>query len=322
MKELCSTIRSYPCHPRHPRSKIPPRRLLPRAQRGEVERRRGSVVADGQGPRGLVLLNRLRGVAEVGLHLPHALGKHLLGVGIGHRGDDDAILPLLPVRRSGQLMGRGQLQGIDDPQDLGEIAAGARRVGEGELDLLVRPDDEDRAHGGLVVGIGVDHVVGRGHLALFIGDDREIHGHALGLVDVADPLVMLFHRVHADRDHLHIALLKVRLDPRDRAQLGGADRGEIRRMRKEDAPGSAEPLMKIDDALGGGGGEVGSDVAESEGHVEKEWWSFGLVDDGGVKRGRASGRESLPEKLRRGQREICGGGWDDAARALVSMCGP
>ncbi len=68
------------------------------------------------------------------------------------------------------LMFGGELQRIDDAQDLIEIAARARRIIERELDLLVGPDDEDRAHRERIARIGMDHPIEIGDLAVRIGD--------------------------------------------------------------------------------------------------------------------------------------------------------
>src|SRR3712207_8103823 len=41
----------------------------------------------------------------------------------------------------------GELQGIDDPQELLEVASRGGRIGDGQAHLLARVDHEDRAHG-------------------------------------------------------------------------------------------------------------------------------------------------------------------------------
>jgi hypothetical protein len=66
--------------------------------------------------------------------------------------------------------------------------------------------------------------------------------------------------------HLHVALVELGLELRDRAELGGAHRREVLGMREEDAPRFAEPLVEVDGAFGRVLGEVGGDVAELDGH--------------------------------------------------------
>src|SRR5690349_2255906 len=65
--------------------------------------------------------------ADVGLRrLP--LAEELLGLVVRDRTRDDDVLALLPVRRRGHLVLGRELQGVDHPQDLVEVAARAHRV--------------------------------------------------------------------------------------------------------------------------------------------------------------------------------------------------
>src|SRR6266850_6892889 len=56
---------------------------------------------------------------------------------VAHRAGDDDVLPLLPVRRGGDLVLRGELHGIEHAQQLVEVAAGGHRVEQHQLDFLV-----------------------------------------------------------------------------------------------------------------------------------------------------------------------------------------
>jgi hypothetical protein len=135
-----------------------------------------------------------------------------------------------------------------------------------ELHLLVGADHEHRAHRQGVVRVGVDHVVQVGHLALGVADHREVHRGALGLADVALPLQVRLDVVDREADDLHVALVELGLDLGHVAELGGADRREVLRVAEQHTPRVAEPLVEADLALGGGGGEVGCGVAETDGH--------------------------------------------------------
>ena len=79
----------------------------------------------------------LRDRAQVGLDRGER-AELLLGLLVGHGGDDDDVLAGLPVGRGGHLVLGRELQRVDDPEDLVEVAPGAGRVGEGQLDLVVR----------------------------------------------------------------------------------------------------------------------------------------------------------------------------------------
>ena len=50
---------------------------------------------------------------------------------------------LLPVHRSGHLPGGGQLEAVHHPDDLVKVPARGGRVQQGQLQPLVRADDED-----------------------------------------------------------------------------------------------------------------------------------------------------------------------------------
>src|SRR5258708_1399328 len=85
--------------------------------------------------------------AWVGVQGLAAAGEFLPGLFVGYRRRDDDVLAGPPVHRRRDGVPGGELAGIEQAQHLVEIAAGAHRIGQHRLDLLVRPDDEDRAHG-------------------------------------------------------------------------------------------------------------------------------------------------------------------------------
>lgn len=92
---------------------------------------------------------------------------------------------------------------------------------------------------------------GCGHDTIRVGDEGEVQGRALGLLDVADPAHVGLHVVHAQAGHLHVALVELALELRNVSELGGADRGEVRGMGEQDAPTVTQPLMEVDGAVGG-----------------------------------------------------------------------
>ena len=165
-------------------------------------------------------------------------GKSSVASLVGQGGDDDDVVAVLPVHRRGHLVAVGQLERVDDAEDLVEVATGARRVGDGQADLVVGVDDEHRTDGEGVVGVRVDHVVEVGHGAVGVGDDREVEGRALGLVDVADPALVVLEPSTLRPMDLHAALVELGLEAGDGAELGGAHRGEVLGVREEDGPAS------------------------------------------------------------------------------------
>ncbi|MCY1440467.1 hypothetical protein D9M71_567450 [compost metagenome] len=79
------------------------------------------------------------------------------------------------------------------------------------------------------------------------------------------------HRVHRQGNGLDPTLGELLLQLGGEAQLGGAHRGEVGRVREQHAPAVAQPFMKADLAFAGFLFEVGGDVAESEAHGAAPW---------------------------------------------------
>ncbi len=103
------------------------------------------------------------------------------------------------------MLGR-ELHRIEDAQHLIEVAPAGHRVDEHQLDLLVRTDHENRAHGGIVrrgaprrgfSGFCRQHAVELGDLQLRVADHRIVHLVALCLFDIHRPLAVAARRVHA-----------------------------------------------------------------------------------------------------------------------------
>ena len=143
------------------------------------------------------------------------------------------------------------------------------------LIFLSGPMTIDRAHG--LVGrrrpalrcarlLGRQHAVELGDREIPVGDDRVVDLRPLGLLDVGEPARMGVARVDAQADELGVALGELGLDLRHVAELGGADRGEVLGVGKQDRPLVADPLVKTDLALRRFSGEVGSSVVEAKGH--------------------------------------------------------
>ena len=112
----------------------------------------------------------------------------------------------------------------------------------------------------------MDHVVEVRDLAIGIRDHREVDGLALCLGDVLLPFEVGGDRVDREADDLDAALVELRLQLGDGAELGGAHRREVLRMGEEHCPAVALPIEEVDRALRGLCGEVGSIVPESNGH--------------------------------------------------------
>jgi len=80
---------------------------------------------------------------------------------------------------------------------------------------------------------------------------------ALRFLDVLGPALVVGHAVDAQPDDLAVALRELAFQPGHVAELSGADRREILRMREQDRPAVADPFVEIDAAFGRIGGEIG-----------------------------------------------------------------
>ena len=75
-------------------------------------------------------------------------------------------------------------------------------------------------------------------------------------------------RIDAQPDDLGVALVELGLQPGHVAELGRADRREVLRMREQDRPAVADPLVELDRALGGLGREVRRSGVDAKRHDE------------------------------------------------------
>jgi hypothetical protein len=60
---------------------------------------------------------------------------------------------------------------------------------------------------------------------------------------------MVAHAIDADSQEFTVALVELVLETGYGAELGGTDRREILRMRKQDRPSVADPLVEVDGPL-------------------------------------------------------------------------
>ena len=109
----------------------------------------------------------------------------------------------------------------------------------------------------------MDQVVEVADLAIGVGQDREVDDCVLRFVDVANPLVVRVYRVNRQRDGLDATLGKLILELGGEAQFSGAHRREVSRVRKQNAPAVAQPIVKLDGASAGILFEIGGDIAKS-----------------------------------------------------------
>lgn len=110
---------------------------------------------------------------------------------------DDDLVSLLPVDWSSDTVLVAELQGIDDSEDLSEVASSGGWVLDLQTDHPLWVDDKDGSDGerdtlGIDVGRvqSIEHVVLSGDLSVLVSDDGELEDRLADLVDVLDPLVV------------------------------------------------------------------------------------------------------------------------------------
>ncbi len=92
----------------------------------------------------------LRDYTQIWLGRLPAVGVLLLCFFVRHRGQNDDVPALLPICGSGDFVFRRKLNRIEDAQHFIEIAAGAHGIAELKFDLLIRTNDKNGAHRGIV----------------------------------------------------------------------------------------------------------------------------------------------------------------------------
>ncbi|MCY1415612.1 hypothetical protein D9M71_311030 [compost metagenome] len=118
----------------------------------------------------------------------------------------------------------------------------------------------------------MDHVVELGHHQVVVADHRVVDRVALGFLDVTNPFAVVADRVDGQADHLGIALVELGLELGHVTQLSGADRSEVLRVGEQDGPLIADPLVEVDRAFGGFGGEIGRFITNADCHVYPPFW--------------------------------------------------
>jgi predicted metal-dependent enzyme (double-stranded beta helix superfamily) len=124
------------------------------------------------------------------------------------------------------------------------------------------------------------HISPDGNLSLFAlvwlpGQWTPVHDHgSWGVVGIVQGLLeeRSFMAIDAEADDLRVALVEFGLQPGHIAELGRADRGEILRVREQDRPATADPVVEPDGAFGGLGGEVRCLGVDSQRHNCTPLW--------------------------------------------------
>src|SRR5581483_6555389 len=156
-----------------------------------------------------------------------------------------------------------------------EIAPGAHRIGQYQLHFFIGTDNEHGSNRGVVGGgttlgvaarVGMNHSIQLRHLKIRIADQRIVRRRAGRVPDVLRPAPVVIHGIDAQANHFHVALVEFRFEFRDRAELGGADRREVLRMRKQYGPAVAYPIVEPNVAFRGLRLEIGRCITKLYSH--------------------------------------------------------
>jgi len=198
-------------------------------------------------------LLRLRDDSKIWLGRFPAFRITLLRLFVRYGARNDHIFSWLPIDRRCYLMLGRQLQRIDHAQHFVEVAPRRHRIDKDKLDLLVWPDDENvsnrrvigwLARFGVACGIGRKHPVEFRDLEVRIADDWIVRRMTLSLFDVLRPSLMISGRIDRQSHDLHISALKLRFDLGHVTKLGRTDGCEVLRVRKQNGPRIADPIME------------------------------------------------------------------------------
>src|SRR5215469_3431637 len=155
-------------------------------------------------------------------------------------------------------MAARELDRVDCSQHLVEVAPGLHGIHGDKPDSFVGVYHEDATHGpvvhrasrrGVALGVGFQRPVELGHAQIGVGDDGISGPRALGLLDVIKPRIVVRDRIHRQADELHVPALELGAQLRDGAELGGAHRGEVLRVREQHRPRVTDPLMEPDPSV-------------------------------------------------------------------------
>ena len=111
--------------------------------------------------------------------------------------------------------------------------------------------------------VGGEHVVELGDLEFGVADHGVVDLVAGDVLNVDGPLGVALDGIDGEADDLGSALGELAFEASHGAELGGADGGEVLGVGEEDGPVVTDPLVEVDGALGGVGGEVGCFVVDA-----------------------------------------------------------
>lgn len=204
------------------------------------------------------------------------LREEHLGLIIANGRVDNDIVTLVPVNWRGYAMFVAKLQRVHNTENLIKVSSGRSRISNGQANDFLGVNYEysaDRKGKALCITVSrillIKHIIEGGDFPVLVGNDGELHvGWSVTraeVVDIFDPLVVVFEAIGRNSNEFDIALSKVISAASDLAKLSGADWCKVSGMREENRPRVANPFVELDRASSSLCFKIGGNVSEAKG---------------------------------------------------------
>lgn len=162
------------------------------------------------------------------------LGEEHLGLIIGNGRVDNDIITLVPVDWRGYAVFIAKLQRVYNTENLIKVSSSRSWISNGQTNDFLGINHEysaDREGKTLCITVSrillIEHIIEGGDFPVLVGNDGELHvGWSVTraeVVDIFDPLVVVFEAIGRYSNEFDIALSKVISAASDLAKLSGAD---------------------------------------------------------------------------------------------------
>jgi len=185
------------------------------------------------------------------------LGEEHFGLIIGNGRVDNDIVTLVPVNWGSYAVFIAKLQRVYNTENLIKVSSSRGRISKSQANDFLGINHEysaDRKGKTLCITVSrillVKHIIEGGDFPVLVGNDGELHvGWSVSsaeVVDIFDPLVVVFEAIGRNSNEFNIALSKVISAASDLAELSGADGCKVSGMREENRPRVADPFVELD----------------------------------------------------------------------------
>lgn len=204
------------------------------------------------------------------------LREEHLGLIIGNGRVDNDVFTLVPVDWRGYAVFIAKLQRVYDTENLIKVSSGRSRICKGQANDFLGINHEystDRKGKTLCITVSrillIKHIIEGGNFPVLVGNDGELHvGWSVSraeVVDIFDPLAVVFEAIGRNSNEFNIALSKVTSAASDLAELSGADGCKVSGMREENRPRVTNPFVELDRSSSSLCFKIRGDISEAKG---------------------------------------------------------